>query len=309
MSLLAKAAMGLAVAATLTACATSTGAPVASAEQEQVMQANGTFLETDLGRLFVKDTGGAGPTIVLWPSVFTDHRIYDDLVQTLSGRYRFVLIDGPGHGRSEGPVTTFPMRRAADAMAAVLDHYGIERAVVGGTSWGGLTGADLALRQPERVEALILMNTPMEIDARRPGASAHFIALGARLGPGAAVFRNGVARSFFSADVLQANPDYAAAFHAMLQAADRRQLSAAVRSVILKGSPLKDRMSEISVPTLVIAGAADALYPVETQRNAAALLPDGVFEVVEGKHISVVERPEAVAQLIDNFVQKSVPQR
>jgi 3-oxoadipate enol-lactonase len=265
------------------------------------------FVHTSLGRLHVTEVGLGAEPLVLWPSIFTDRHIYDGLVARLGHRFRFVLIDGPGHGQSEGPVTAFPMTRAADEMAAVLDQLGLTRAIVGGTSWGGLVAAELALTRPDQVKALLLMNTPMEIDGRAPGLSARLIALGARWMPGAAMFRNGVAKSFFSARVLKANPGYAARFHAMLRAARPRQLAAAIRSVLLCGQPLRPRLVDLNAPTLVIAGRQDAMYPIASQSDAARTLPNGRFEAVEGKHISVVEASDAVAAILCDFVESAVP--
>ena len=66
-------------------------------------------IETGLGRLHVLETGMGQDTILLWPSVFTDHRIYDGLVTRLGSSHRFLLIDGPAHGRSEGGAREFTM--------------------------------------------------------------------------------------------------------------------------------------------------------------------------------------------------------
>lgn len=270
---------------------------------------DGKYVQTQLGRLFVKEIGTGEATIVLWPSIFTDHKIYDGLTRELSGKYRFLLVDGPGHGRSEGPESEFNMGDSADAMTAVLDHYNLEKAIIGGTSWGGMTAAELSLQHPERVQALILMNTPVEIDENNPGIMARFISFGARHGLGFSFFRNGTASSFFSSEIMHNNHEYSEAFHAMLKGANARQLSAAVRSVVLGGTPLKERMAEISAPTLMIAGKEDEMYPIDVQREAAKLLPQGEFAVVDGKHISVVEQPRLVAKLIGEFVQHLTDQQ
>ena len=266
------------------------------------------FVRTDLGWLHVVGAGTGPETIVLWPSIFTDGRIYDGIVARLGASYRFVLIDGPAHGQSEGGETEFTMEACADAMGQVMDHFGLDSAVIGGTSWGGIAAAHLALAAPERVKALMLMNTPMEIDAARPGLKARFIAGGARWMLRSNLFRDGVAKSFFSPEVLNANPTYAQAFHAMLKKADPSRLATAVRSVILLGTPLKDRMSDLTVPTLVIAGKEDEMYPIAIQAEAALYAPKGRFEPVGGKHISVVERPDEVSTLLRDFVAREVAQ-
>lgn len=263
-----------------------------------------TIVDTPVGPLAVFEGGVAGgEPLVLWPSIFTDHRIYDGMVERLGERYRFVLIDGPGHGASPGLRREFTMRDCALGVAAVMDACGLASAVVGGTSWGGLVGAELALTAPERVQALILLNTPMSIDGK-PGLSARFIAFGARWTRFKA-FRDGVAGSFFSPETLRREKACVAVFHAMLSDAEPRALAAAVRSVMLHGSPLIDRLAGVSAPTLVVAGEADAMYPLAEQQEAARRLRQGRFAAVDGKHISVVEAPDQVAEALRGFLEET----
>lgn len=257
---------------------------------------------TVLGRLHVVEIGAGSETIVLWPSIFTDHHIYDEVVQRLAERFRFLLIDGPGHGRSTGPAAPVTMVQCACAFEAVFDFFGLDTAIVGGTSWGGLAAAELALVSPQRVKAVVLMNTPMEIDERSPKFSARMITFGARWMLGTALFRTGIAKSFFSQRALQANPRYARHFHDMLKWANARQLAAAVRSVLLRGRPLKDRLPGLTMPVLFIAGKSDSMYPIDAQAQAALLAPQGRFETVDGRHISVIEEPDVVAGILTRFV-------
>lgn len=268
--------------------------------EEQTMEA-----DTVCGRLHFKITGRGEETIVLWPSIFTDHHIYDGLVEVLAARYRFVLIDGPGHGASSGTGSPYKTEDFGSAMLQVMDIAGVERAIVGGTSWGGISGAMATLQRPDRVSALLLMNTPMEIDEQRVSLSSRMITLGARWMPGTKLFRDGVAKSFFLPETRRADARYMTRFHEMLQRADSRELTNAVASVILKGSPLIYRLGEISVPALVIAGRQDDMYPLKAQAEAALALPDGYFEAVNSAHISVVDDRVAVAAAISGFLDKA----
>ncbi len=259
---------------------------------------------SNLGRLEVVECGNGPQTLVLWPSVFTDHKIYSGLVERLPDQYRYLLIDGPGHGGSDGPTEEFSMAQCADALAAVLDHFGLETAIVGGTSWGGLVAAHFVLSAPERAQALILLNTPMEIDENKQQLSSRLIAFGARWMLRTKLFRNGVANSFFSMDAQRRNEAYMSSFHDMLKGAEAVRLSTAIRSVMLRGEPLKKRMHEIQIPTLVIAGEDDAMYPTQVQADAADRAPKGRFALVPGKHISAVECADEVADLIRDHLAK-----
>lgn len=262
------------------------------------------MVTTALGDLAVRVAGFGAAKVVLWPSIFTDGHIYDGLVSRLAAEATFFLIDGPGHGLSPGVSREFTMAEAGSACLSVMDKFGLSRAVVGGVSWGGLVAAEVALTAPGRVEGLVLMNTPMDISGAHPKFRDRMIALGARWMGRRKMFRDGVAGSFFDPGTLASNPSYRQAFQGMLAASDPVALSAAVRSVILGGDPLRLRLARISVPTLLIAGKEDALYPLEGQASAALLLQDGRFEPVAGRHISPVEAPDEVAASLCTFLAR-----
>ncbi|MEM6382229.1 MAG: alpha/beta hydrolase [Pseudomonadota bacterium] len=261
------------------------------------------LVKTTLGSLATLVRGQGDRTLVLWPSVFTDHHIFERLADGLEDRYRIILIDGPGHGQSGGPEASFSMAQCATAMLEVMDYHGVEVASVGGVSWGGMVSAHVAVMAPERVERLLLINTPMFLGDSEPALAARLIALGARWMPGSTLFRKGVAGSFFSDKALAANPSYAKAFNAMLKRAKPRALGAAIRSVMLESEPVAPLLPQIAAPTLVIAGENDAMYPIADLRKVSERLPKGRFETVLGKHISPIEAPDDVERLVHEFLQ------
>ncbi|MGI3170472.1 alpha/beta fold hydrolase [Pseudooceanicola sp. C21-150M6] len=267
------------------------------------MHAHDRTIQTPAGNLWSRDHGGNGPALVLWPSIFTDHRIFDALLPALVPHFRVIVVDGPGHGRSTaGPELSLSAQ--SRALNTIIDVYGLGACWVGGCSWGGLVATQLALDNPATVRGLVLMNTPMDIDGAAPGGRARLITLGARVGLWSGVFRNGVARSFFSQTALDAAPDYARHFHDMLRQASPAGLARAVGSVLLAGTPLVDRMPDVTRPTLVIAGQDDPMYAPDRQQAAARLLPDGYFAAVPGRHISPVEAPGDVAAEILRFIRQ-----
>ena len=93
------------------------------------------------------------------------------------------------------------------------------------------------------------------------------------------------------------------AFHQHLQQANGAALARSVRSVMLEREPLAPRMADIQAPTLFVVGRFDAVYPVETLKNAAGYLRSGRFEILDTGHISVVDDPEKTTLLIDNFIE------
>jgi 3-oxoadipate enol-lactonase len=291
----------------MTACAStdqSLGAksPVASLGEP-------TMVSTSLGRLAVWDNGvrSSEPTVVLWPSIFSDHVIYSSLVEQWRGKRRLVLIDGPGHGASEGPKDkTFSMQACAVAMKEILDSKSIQNVVVGGTSWGGLVGGEFAILYPQQTRGVILMNTPFFTSPDGASMGEKFITWGSGTLLGTNLFTNGVARSFFLPATREAGGPIMTHFHDSLHRSDAKALSTAIRSVLIERVALADRLPKITAPALVIAGLQDDMYPLQLQREAVKKLPKGQLEVIDTKHISIVDKPTEVARVIDAFLDTAV---
>ena len=129
-------------------------------------------VSTCIGGLAVRDTGPSDPpgqTIVLWPSILADYRIYRHPIEVWRGRYRIIAIDGPGHGESSRSPGAFSMHDCGQALGEVLDSLTItEPVVVVGTSWGGLVAGEFALAYPRRTLAVVMLNTPVIKAPDRP---------------------------------------------------------------------------------------------------------------------------------------------
>jgi 3-oxoadipate enol-lactonase len=261
------------------------------------------FVSTQLGRLAVHTAGDSGPVVLFWPAVFSDSSIYRAQVAALRGRYRLVLIDGPGFGRSEAPAQPFTMEACADAAAEVLQQLDVPRVVWVGTSWGGIVGVHFAVRHPEKLRGLALMNTPFDMPAEGPAFSERMVVWGARWIGNTDVYANGVARSFFMAAWRDGHPDELAAFVATFKTAEQRGMAVAARSVLLERASLLPLLPRIKAPTVVVAGEEDSLYPAPTLQAAADLVPGARFVAIPASgHLSAMDRPDQVNALLQEFL-------
>jgi 3-oxoadipate enol-lactonase len=196
------------------------------------------------------------------------------------------------------------MHDCGQALGQVLDTLTIsEPVVVVGTSWGSLVAGELALAQPRRILALVMLNTPVLKAPEGPSLKDRFVVWGARWIHSMAAYRSGVAKAFFLPATIERGGIVQEDFHEHLRHADGAGLSQAVRSVLIDREPLAHRMSGIKAPTLFVAGRRDAMYHVDALKRAAEALPNGHFEVLDTAHISVVDDPLGVTALIDDFLQ------
>lgn len=105
------------------------------------------------GGLWVEDAGEGSPVVLLHPGI-GDSRSWDLVMPLLTPSRRVIRYDARGYGRSPQPTSEYSLK---DDLRAVLDHFGLERVVLAGCSMGGSTALSLALDEPDRVAALVLL--------------------------------------------------------------------------------------------------------------------------------------------------------
>jgi pimeloyl-ACP methyl ester carboxylesterase len=252
---------------------------------------------TRIGQLHV-ELRGQGPSLLCWPSLYCDARTLDWIASDLARDHRVLVVDGPGHGNSGASPGRFSSDDAADAAIDILDATGAARVTWIGAAWGGHVGVCVARRYPERLAGLVVMNTPM---ARWRGRRLALMRLSYALlwlfGP-----RSFVSRVIADAMIAHSAPDRGSLVDAVagaLRRCDRRGLLVAARSAMLEREDLVPVLSEVRTPTVFLAGAEDALFPVEEAQRQAAVIPECRFVVVErSSHQSALEAPERVLPVV-----------
>jgi 3-oxoadipate enol-lactonase len=255
------------------------------------------WISTRVGALALADDG-AGTPVVLWPSLFSDHSLYAHMMPLLGDGWRTIRIDGPGFGQSDAPRGEVQPDGYADVVLEVMDALGLERVLVAGCSWGGQIAAHLGVKAPERVSGLLLMNTPLG-----PSLGGHAFQVGGTRWFGATKFwGNGVARSMFSPASQKAHPERVRAFASAFTSFDKAAAAVTARTVMTRFGGLGEVLPRLAVPTTILMGAEDRLYPVERMRPFTALAPNAKVEVVPScGHLAPLEAPEVVVAALQGL--------
>jgi pimeloyl-ACP methyl ester carboxylesterase len=265
----------------------------------------GTVRRPDGVELAYEDTGGDGPVVLLTPGFTGTLRSWDPTVGALAAAgWRVVTWDVRGHGETITPPDPelYRLDLVVDDLAALLDHLGSERAVVGGLSFGGYLALAFWCRYPERVRALLLADT----------------------GPG---FRNPTARdgwnkiAFARADDIEARGRAAlldrpsgSATTAASQAAmgferhrDVDALARAVRGFLAQfDGRVMEAIDGVDVPALILVGADDEPFLPASKVMANKLRHSSLVVLDGAGHIANVDQPAAFNDAAVAFLRQLV---
>jgi len=237
--------------------------------------------------------GGRGSAVLLGHGYSATGRMWDGQRAALGDRYRIVSWDMRGHGHTESPPDAAQYSAALTVadMRALLEHCGIEGAVVGGLSLGGYVSLAFYLAHPEMVRALVICDS----------------------GPG---YRNAEARAAWNKRAHERAAELEAKGlevlagrsremrEAMGHHASAQGLAHAARGMLAQeGSEVIDGLASIRVPTLVIVGDQDQpfLAPCEYM---AKKIPGARLEVIPGAgHSSNLDQPAIFNRVVSDFLQ------
>ena len=258
-------------------------------------------VQTALGTLAIFERG-AGKPILLWPSLFTDHSLYDAMTERLSALgWRTLSIDGPGFGKSDPPDGLVQPEAYANAVIEVADRLGMDRFAFAGCSWGGMIGAHLGVNHAERLGALVLMNTPM-----LPSRGGHRMEYwGARLAVTSSHMADGVAKDMLGKRAL-ADSETFARFTAPFASFERAPAARTVDVTLRHSDGLEQVLPRLTHPVTIMFGADDELYPTDEMMPVAKSAPAARIVVVpDCGHIIPIEEPEAaVAAIVEADAQQ-----
>ena len=243
------------------------------------------------------------PVVVLLHGATLDHHAWEAQVEELAARYRVVVPDLRGHGRSPLP-GTFRFTDAVDDVVALLDAVDDGTPLVlGGLSLGGNIAQEVVYRHPDRVDALVVADSTCNTAPRHPLAAPMTLAALTALALG------GRARFMqHAAAATSANDDVR---HYVLDANEDRTAGEVVQILdsLLRTALRPDPGYRLPVPTLLLHGAHDRVGDIATgTRDWAAREPMAEHVVIPGAgHASNQDAPAAFTAALTAFLDRVLP--
>jgi pimeloyl-ACP methyl ester carboxylesterase len=265
------------------------------------------MLETSLGTAAYDVRGGADAgsdrTVVMLPAGAHSRRDFDELRALLPARLRTIAIDWPGHGDSPGLEGEASAMRFADLAEQVVAELAPRGAIVLGNSVGGFAAARLAIRRPELVRGLIVVDGG-GFDGSPPQTRL-FCAL--------------MARPWFLRRIY---PAFSKLYMRPRTDADRRARATAIattredpglaavcglwRSFSTPPHDLRADAAAIAAPTLLVWGRRDQVIPLRVGRRAAELVPGARLAVLDSGHVPHTSDPEGFAAELVPFADAAL---
>jgi aminoacrylate hydrolase len=252
--------------------------------------------------LHYKEHGDGEPVIGIMGFAL-DQRFWATQIPAVTATHRFITFDHRGLGRSTRALPT-SIEEMADDTVGLMDHLGIDKAIVFGISMGGAVAQQVALRHPDRVRGLILGVTwarPIEFMRRQTLLARDIIEARGTEGLLQAALLWMFTPEFFEMgrDVIDR---MVAAFFAETgpEATEPAVLTAQLEA-IEKHDTLAE-LGQISCPTLVLGGRRDMMVPAFASQEIARSIPGAELTLFETGHGCMVEEMEAFNARVAGFL-------
>ena len=234
---------------------------------------------------------GDGPPLILTHGYSSTSAMWREQIAPLSKHHRLILWDMRGHGQSDYPEDAKAYSEALTVadIAALLDAVGAERAIVGGLSLGGYMSLAFYRAHPERVRALLIIDTGpgFKKDDARDAWNRRALDTAARFD------REGL-------DGLQ----LASRERAVVQHRNARGLALAARGMLTqRDARVIELLPEIKVPSLIVVGADDTPFLAAADYMAAKIPGARKVVIPNAGHAVNIDQPQAFIEAVEGFLE------
>ena len=234
---------------------------------------------------------GDGPALILTHGYSSTSAMWEGQIEALSKHHKLVLWDMRGHGKSDYPADPNAYSEALTIgdIAALLDQIGARRAIVGGLSLGGYMSLAFYRTHPERVAALLIIDT----------------------GPG---FKKDEARAAWNKRAHETAERFERDGLSVLKSLSRERssvthrdatgLALAARGMLTqRDASVMEVLPEIAVPSLIVVGADDTPFLAASDYMAAKIPGAKKVVIPSAGHAVNIDQPQAFIDAVLPFLE------
>ncbi|WP_185850899.1 alpha/beta fold hydrolase [Blattabacterium cuenoti] len=249
---------------------------------------------------------GNGIPIVFLHGFMESSEIWNDVYELISNKYKVLLIDCPGHGKSllsKKRETIYTMEEAADSIKTILEKENIKKAVFVGHSMGGYIALALSEKYPEIFLGLCLLHSTAESDTKEK-RKKRFQSIKLAIDHYPLFVSSNISKLF--------NPEKLDFFQKKFIFLKKIAFSTTIHSVVsfLRGMSIrKDRrflLKTTTFPKLYIIGMYDSILPYKKLREEAKQGYKSFYAEIPTGHIAPIEDPTKIVNILENFIRNNI---
>jgi len=241
------------------------------------------------------------PWLVFSNSLATNLAMWDDQARAFGKTFRVLRYDQRGHGATDAPAGRYPFDQLIADAVALMDALGIKKASFAGLSMGGATALGFAQQHPERLDKVIVCDSPCQSTPTSTQQWEERIVVAQKQGMEALV--EPTVSRWFPPEVMDAKPPHVDKVRAMIR-------TTPVNGFVGCAAALADHnyaaaVATVTRPVLFMAGEKDGVTPTAMRKLSTALPGSRYAELPGAGHISNMDRPEAFNQIVADFLRGS----
>lgn len=242
------------------------------------------------------ELAGNGPPLVFLHGNPGTHRLWRYQQDYFKARYKTVALDMRGFGRSDKPIGAdyHPFALARD-VAGFIERLDLGRPVLAGLSMGSMVGLSLALEHPDRIGGLILAGATSDRRDRDPQQELQRLAQS-----GFDLYLRNLVTSWYMPG---ADAELIEWTLAEVKTTELHVRQATIRA--LASFHVTDRLHEIRIPTLVMAGEKDVTAPADRALTIRERVPGAELVMIpDAAHMFIAEAPVLVNKTMETFLDR-----
>lgn len=249
------------------------------------------------------DDDGPGPVVVLLHGFPLNRTMWEAQQTKVGSRYRVIAPDLRGHGHTAAPDGIYTIDAMADDVIDLLNAMQLKDPVVlGGLSMGGYIALSLVARYPERVRALMLMDTRAGADSTEAALGREELAKKVEAGRSVRPVVEAMLPKLFSEMTRTHHADRMEPVRHMMEKTPVRAVAGALRGMAARPDRTSD-LVQIKVPTLILVGEDDTVTPPAEARAMAEAIPGAQLVIIpKAGHLAPWENPAASNEAILRFL-------
>lgn len=250
-------------------------------------------------------TTGAGPETILFSHGYLmNHTMFDGQINSLQQQFRCVTFDHRGHGQSEVTESGYELDNLVTDAIALIEQLAIGPVHFVGMSTGGFVGLRIALRRPDLLNSLVLMDTSAAAENEQALKQYNLLMwVVHRIGwwaVGGRVMQVLFHDSFLKDATRRAEVKK---WRNIIQGHDKQGVLRFGKGIFARDSVV-DRLGEITLPTAVVIGTQDVATPMSYAQQMVDRIPNAtLYTIPDAGHSAAVEKPHEVAAALQDFYE------